>query len=359
MPCSYLPLESYLNFSQRIHEKVIAQRVPISGSLEVTERCNVRCGHCYINQSVGDQSVREQELTTDEIKDILDQITDAGCLWLLLTGGEVFIRPDFIEIYKYAKQKGLLLTLFSNGTTITPKIADTLAEWPPFAMEISIYGSTEATYERVTGVSGAYQRAMRGIALLQERQVPLKLKTTVTKDNYHEVADMQALAQNLGTSFRFDAVLNMRLDGTHSPAQYRLQPKDVVALDSISVARKQVWQDTFKQPPKTPPQPDNLYYCGAGINTFHIDAYGHLSVCMMARANSYSLRDGTFDDGWQNALNIEQSRIRQKMSPCQTCNIGSACPQCPGLAFIETGDPEQRIDYLCEITHLRAETFRA
>jgi MoaA/NifB/PqqE/SkfB family radical SAM enzyme len=113
----------------------------------------------------------ERELTCQEFCNILDQIVDEGCLWLLLTGGEPFIRSDFIDIYTHAKKKGFLITLFSNGTTITPRIADYLADWRPFSLEISLYGSTQETYERITGITGSHSRCMHGIELLLEHNI--------------------------------------------------------------------------------------------------------------------------------------------------------------------------------------------
>ena len=90
----------------------------------------------------------------------MDEITEAGCLWLLFTGGEIFARGEFLDIYTHAKQKGLLVTLFTNGTLINPKIADFLVHWRPFAIEITLYGRTKETYERVTGIPGSYERCM-------------------------------------------------------------------------------------------------------------------------------------------------------------------------------------------------------
>ena len=176
--CSGLSDLGYGEFSEWLHRKVGDQRIPISGSLEVTLRCNLRCQHCYIP---GERrlSRKERELSLGEIQRILDEITDAGCLWLLLTGGEPLLRRDFLDIYTYAKRKGLLLTFFTNGTLVTRRIADHLAEWRPFNIEITLYGATQETYERVTGIPGSYTRCRRGIDLLLERNLPLGLKTMV------------------------------------------------------------------------------------------------------------------------------------------------------------------------------------
>jgi MoaA/NifB/PqqE/SkfB family radical SAM enzyme len=112
-----------------------------------------------------DRQARRTELSYEEHCRILDEIADAGCLWLLYSGGEIFARGDFLEIYTYAKKKGLLITLFTNGTMITPKIADYLLEWRPFSIEVTLYGHTKGTYERLTGIPGSYEKCMSATCL--------------------------------------------------------------------------------------------------------------------------------------------------------------------------------------------------
>ena len=126
---------------------------------------------------------------------MLDELVEMGCFWLLYTGGEIFARKDFLEIYTYAKKKGFLITLFTNGTIINEQIADYLAEWPPFAIEITLYGRTRETYEALTAIPGSYDRCLRGIKLLKERGLPLKLKTVATSINKHEVLAMRQFAE--------------------------------------------------------------------------------------------------------------------------------------------------------------------
>ena len=122
---------SYAEFTARLHSRVARRRVPIDVSVEVTRRCPLACSHCYNNLPLADPEARSSELTTQEHCRILDQLADAGCLWLLFTGGEIFARPDFLEIYRHAKRAGFLITLFTNGTLLTPRIADALTEWRP------------------------------------------------------------------------------------------------------------------------------------------------------------------------------------------------------------------------------------
>src|SRR5437899_1676559 len=171
---------SYGEFSLALHGRLADKRAPMEVSLEVTRRCPLECQHCYNNLPMGDLAARNRELSKQEYEAILDELADMGVIWLLFTGGEIFARKDFLEIYTYAKKKGFLITLFTNGILINEKIADYLVEWPPFAIEITLYGRTKETYEALTAVPGSYDRCMRGIHNLIDRKLPLKLKTVAT-----------------------------------------------------------------------------------------------------------------------------------------------------------------------------------
>jgi len=146
---------------------------PMGLVAELTHRCPLDCQHCYNNLPMADKTARHSELTLDEYKRLLDEIAAAGTFWVLFTGGEIFARADFLDIYAYAKSKGFLITLFTNGTMVTERIANYLAEYRPFAIEITIYGATRATYEELTQIPGSYDRCMRGIRLLLEVRISL------------------------------------------------------------------------------------------------------------------------------------------------------------------------------------------
>src|SRR3989441_1470149 len=223
---------SYGEFSLSLHNHFAEKRTPLEVSLEVTRRCPLECQHCYNNLPMGDLTARNRELTKEEYAAILSELADMGVLWLLYTGGEIFARKDFLEIYTYAKKKGFLITLFTNGTLITEKIADYLLEWPPFAIEITLYGRTKETYEALTQIPGSYERCLRGIKLLRERGLPLKLKTVATSINKHEITAMRRFAEEeLGVEFKMDGQINPRIDCSQSPLAVRLTPEEIVALD--------------------------------------------------------------------------------------------------------------------------------
>jgi len=357
MECPYIPFTSLDDFSLRLGKKVIQQHIPLTGSLEVTARCNLRCVHCYINMPADDSAELDQELSGIEIKMIIDQIVDEGCLRLLLTGGEPFLRRDFLDIYTYAKRKGLLVTIFTNGTLLTPRTADYLGEWRPSVIEITLYGSSQETYERVTGIPGSYACCMDGINLLLERSLPLKLKSMVLTINKDEITELQAFAESLGVDYRFDTALNQRLDGNSQPAGYRITPEDAARLDISGQNREEEWLRFTEKYAGPPPKPEYLYQCGAGISSFHIDPYGQLSVCMMARIPSYDLRQGSFVEGWREFIPQVTAQKWSRQTACQTCEIYALCNQCPGWSQIESADQQIPVEYLCEVAHHRAQAL--
>jgi len=350
--------QNYGDWSLGVHRRVSAKRIPISGSIEVTQRCNNQCIHCYNNLPAGDPKARDEELSFDEYRRIIDEIADAGCLWLLFTGGEIFIRQDFFDIYTYARQKGLLITLFTNGTLINSDIADELVQTPPFYIEITIYGHTPKTYESITKIPGSYERCINGIKLLVDRNLPLKLKTMAITRNRHEIYQMKRLAEeNFGLEFKFDAMINPRLDCSQSPLAVRLTPAEVVEMDLLYPERAAEWKqfaNRINQAGTQPAEAGNLYVCGAGNNSFAIDPYGRLSVCILSSAHSYNLRNGSFEAGWHNFLAAERQQRASHQTKCTSCRLKSMCGMCPANSELECSDREAPVDYLCRVAHLRA-----
>ncbi|MCM8800425.1 MAG: radical SAM protein [Candidatus Omnitrophica bacterium] len=351
MDCSGIDKVSYEEFSNRIHEKAIKERLPIEGTLEVTLRCNLRCRHCYCYSDP-----HKKEMGLREICGVLDEITEAGCLWLLVTGGEPLLRPDFLEIYTYAKKKGLIITLFTNATLITPYLADYLKDYPPFQIEISLYGITSHTYEQVTGIKGSFKDCQRGIELLLERKVPFKLKTTVTTLNKEELFQIKEYAEGLGVDFRFDPIINPRLDGSRQPCSFRLSPEEVIDLDLKDEARHKDWL-RFCQQFSQVLNPQQLFLCHAGLISFHIDAYGQLQICSMLRSFSYDLLKGSFQEGFNNFLFKLRNQRYAFNERCLCCEVAYICDQCPGWSWLENKDLSSPIDYLCQIAHLRHQVF--
>jgi radical SAM protein with 4Fe4S-binding SPASM domain len=354
---------SYGEFSADLHEKQAGKRVPMQVSIEVTRRCPLECQHCYNNLPMGDLEARRREMTTEEHFRVLDELVEMGCFWLLYTGGEIFARKDFLEIYTYAKKKGFLITLFTNGTLINKKIADYLLEWPPFAIEITLYGRTRETYEALTQIPGSYDRCLRGIKLLKERGLPLKLKTVATSINKHEVFAMKEFSEEeLGVPFKFDGQINPRIDCSQSPLAVRLTPEELVAIDMhapLGVTEyRRLAKDELTAPPRST-QSETVYSCGGGMNSFAINAYGEMSICVISQQEVFDIRRNGLTDSWEHSLRDVRSRKRTRLTKCVECKIHSLCGMCPANGELENSEKESPVEFLCHVAHLRAQVIGA
>jgi MoaA/NifB/PqqE/SkfB family radical SAM enzyme len=166
--------------------------------MELTERCNNNCIHCYINLPAEDRTAEEKELSTQEIKGILEEAASLGCLKVRFTGGEPLLRQDFEEIYLYARKLGLRVVLLTNATLITPKLAKLFERTPALEVtKITLYGMKRSSYESVTRVSGSFEAAWRGISLLLERRVPFVVKGVVLPPNRGEMGEFESWASTI------------------------------------------------------------------------------------------------------------------------------------------------------------------
>ena len=344
----------YASWTMRLKRQVGDRRVPLGGTLELTHRCNNRCRHCFNNLGAGDSAARGRELSTREVARILDEAAALGCVWVLLTGGEILLRPDFTEIYDHARGLGLLVTLFTNGTLITPELADHLARHRPFSVEVTLYGATRDTCERVTGNPGSYDACLRGIHLLRERGLPLKLKATLSTLNRHEIAAMKRLAEEeLGLPFRFDALLNARCDGRPGPLGLRLTAEAVVALDLDDPARAEALRE-FAASTRPTGTGAALYPCGGAAHSFAVDPYGRLRACAISPGEGFDLRVASFREGWEHFLARLRTLRLDADGTCRSCALRALCGMCPANGELECGDARRPVDFLCRVAHLRA-----
>jgi radical SAM protein with 4Fe4S-binding SPASM domain len=344
-----------------MHAAAAKRRIPVTATVEVTRRCNCRCVHCYTNLSARNRGERDRELSLAEHHRLLDELGELGTLWLLYTGGEPFLRPDFLEVYTAAKRRGFIVTLFTNATLIDRAAADTLASLRPFLVEVTLYGGTEATYDHVTRAPGSFREAWNGVQRLVARSIPIRLKTVVLRENVHELSLMEDQARQMGLEFRFDASINSRVDGGHAPLSHRLEPAELVRLDARNERRMEEWGNFCEKTlggieaqSRSSSWRAPLYMCGAGATTLAVDPHGRILPCTMARMQSYDLRHGTVRDAWDRFLHTARQQLRSRESRCTHCQLTALCDMCPAYGWLENGDSEEPDDFICHVAHLRA-----
>jgi MoaA/NifB/PqqE/SkfB family radical SAM enzyme len=269
----------YFALLRALQRRAGAVRQPASGAFELTDRCNLSCQMCYIRHPANNAARRQKELSASEWLALAQDAVDNGMVFLLLTGGEVFVRPDFFEIYSPLTRMGLILTLFTNGTLVTDRIAERLAEAPPGLTQITIYGATAATYEAVTGVPGSYARCCAGIEALLKQRIPFDLRTTITQQNFGELEAMRQMAHNWGLPFSGAWMLMQRRDGNPSNVDNcRLSAQDCVSLEAADRASADEWIETASRDLSA--RSDSIFNCQAGRSMFVANSVGEMNLCV-------------------------------------------------------------------------------
>lgn len=341
-------------FLRDFNKKAAQLRVPLSGNLALTHRCSVRCVHCYLGEEVSARQNIKKELNTRQWKRIIDDITRTGCLYLLITGGEPLLRNDFEKIYRHAKTNGLLVTLFTNGMLIDDDILELFHRFPPRAVEITIYGATPGTHERITGVKGSYEKTVAGINRLLQQKINVRLKTILMTLNRREFFDMQNMAGEWGIKFRFDAAVFPGLKGDKSPIHLRVPVEEAIAREFSDENRRREWKDFFGKMRELPSR-DYLYQCGAGLTHFHIDPYGNLQPCLMVTDLQYNLVTGDFSTGWNQVIPGIRERKPGNGYKCNQCQKRSLCGFCPAFFKLENDAEDICSQYLCVMGQQRFE----
>jgi MoaA/NifB/PqqE/SkfB family radical SAM enzyme len=352
---TWLNDEAYL---KELDRKTEQERVPLSGTMDLTHQCNLRCAHCYLGNRTENIIDSKRELSTDLWFRIIDEFTEAGCLFLLLSGGEPLLRKDFKEIYRRLKTNGLLVTVFTNGTTITDDILDLFIDLPPHSVEISLYGATEETYERITGNRSAFHRCINGIEALVSNGIHLGLKTVLMTLNSQEFSGIKEIAKAFNTNFRFDAAIFPCFDGNKSPLDLRVTPQEAIEKEFSDQETSRQWKEYYEKR-KDLTFPDRLYLCGTGVTNFYIDPYGLLQPCVLVTDPSYNILNGSFSEGWRDVIPVVQEKMAGKDYGCNRCKNMVLCGVCPGFFRLENGSEEICSEYLCAMGQERLKALSA
>jgi radical SAM protein with 4Fe4S-binding SPASM domain len=359
----------YKTFSLKAHKKNWHLKSPNACQFELTFKCGIHCKHCYTD-CYNKQDFTKDELNTKQVKSVLDKVYSSGVIWLCFTGGDPLARKDFLEIYFYAKTKGFIVSVFTNGCSMTKEIADHLKENPPFVIEITLNAVTKKRYEQIAQVKGSFEKAMNGISLIARRKLPLKIKTQVTKDNLKELPEIKKFVEDLGLKFNPSFFLHARLDQNLTPCSLRIKPKESVELNKrLRYTTDKLLDDACRSMPNSESQPLNtshhepnakhqgpncsLFSCTInGGDGMHIDPYGNLIPCVCIREPKINLCRKNIKEAQINILTWVRSRSFTTDSKCKGCKMITNCHKCPGQAMVEKGNLEAEIEWFCELAKL-------
>lgn len=330
-----------------------AQR-PITGTLELLPICNMNCDMCYIRLSRTEMEKKGRMRTADEWISMGEEMERAGVLFLLLTGGEPLIFPDFRRLYLSLRERGIILTVNTNGTLIDADWAAFFGENKPRRINITLYGADDRAYEMLCHYPGGFEKTVQGIRLLKERGVDVKINGSVTKSNRNDMEKIYAIGRELGAPVHMDTYM---LPGIHErklpfEAQSRLEPEEAAAAEMEMLRNEMNPEDLrmyVQQMLLQIKKEGNVYSegitCMAGNCSFAVNWQGEMRPCVTLEEPSVPVFETGFESAWQQiSEKVKAYRVNEK---CRQCRLRPVCKTCVASARLETGEYDGLPEYLC------------
>lgn len=347
-----------------------AERIPVTGGFELTPRCNLNCKMCYIHMSPQESAERGREHTAQEWIDLGKQAVEAGTLFLLLSGGEPFLRPDFREIYLSLTKLGLSVSINSNGTLIDDEAVEWLKQSPPAQINISLYGASRETYAALCGDPMGYDRAVHAIDALQKAGILVSINATMTPINDRDMESIAAFGKERGLQVKSTYYLfppERREPGSPRPLR-RYDPETMGRLSAKAqwltedqqrlraFAQQQADGENFEKLDDCVFSKDAAMGCLAGSSQFWVTWDGRMTPCgMMNQPCAQPFQTG-FREAWKQ---IAEETSKLRLPPqCKACALRSACLSCAAINYCETGRTDTRPDFLCRLTASYCRTLK-
>lgn len=313
--------------------------IPASVTIEVGTQCNMRCKHCYIPDHGNDT------LRIDELEDIFTQLRKMGTFEIVLTGGEIFIRDDAVEIIKMGRKYGFDIIIFSNASLISEEIARALSECYIGMFSTSIYSMDEKIHDGITGMNGSLQMTLSGLSLLKKYSVPVEVKTMLMKENFTGLKDIRRYCKENNFGCLASPYLFCRSDCSKDPIELRM---DSVELNSVMPIVDEIIGFS--------PQVRNAddYMCPTLQHSFGISAAGKVYPCNAMFYEVGDIRESRLSEIWLSEKLSKIKQIRFKDLPkCSKCDISDYCVRCAGIALGETGNMLNDFQFACTIAQIR------
>lgn len=346
-------------------------RLPISGIFELTPMCNFSCKMCYVRKNKAQVAEEGGLRKKEEWLGWAEEAKKQGMLYLLITGGEPFFYPEFWELYSELTKMGFIISINSNGSLIDEMTAKKLAAMPPRKINITLYGASDESYEKLCGIKNGFTRVMNAAACLKENGINYKYNCSLTPYNCHEMKKMYEIAHDQNVPIEIATYMFPPVRRTREILEegFRLTPEKA-GYYSMEAMLLQLDEDTFYRyarhvmkfempdPEKetAPTERGREMACRAGRCSFWLNWRGELSACGMISNPCYSLGEYSFENAWKRIVE-DTNRIRC-LSGCAGCKNRKICHACISTAYCETGDINGRPDYMCRMMNAEAEACR-
>jgi radical SAM protein with 4Fe4S-binding SPASM domain len=337
--------------------KALKLNIPLTVQLDLTYRCNERCIHCYLDHD------DHGEMTTAEIKDLLDQMADAGVFYLTISGGEIMMRRDFFEILEHARARTFSINLKTNGVLIRKKEAARLRELGVERIQISIYSHRAEVHDAITKMPGSFRQSIEAVRFLRAQGLRVTMANVLMVQNSHDYQSVKALAAELDAKFIIDPTVTPMMDGDRSILNLNVDQATLqgVFRDGALVGNV----EEFCTPPRSVDEEAlNMLPCSAGHTACYVSPYGDVYPCVQFPLPSGNVRRTKFVDIWRDSPQLKEVRsiTLRDMPSCSQCTHGATCTRCPGLAYLEgnmRGPSSQDCEKSYARTGIPSENYKA
>lgn len=344
--------QSFTIISEYLEKKAREKGTPIRGQFELTPLCNLNCRMCYVHLSK-DQLHGRPLLTVNEWKNLILQAWKTGMFQATLTGGECLTYPGFEEIFLYLHSLGCEVDVMTNGLLLDDKWISFFRKHQPASIQITLYGSNDDVYERVTGQK-AFQQVIQGIQRVQEADIPLLLSITPNKYLGEDALETLRIAYSMSNHVFINSMLfkpqtetGRNIEGAEADLDLYTR---IFRLSAEMRGRKtaEFYDGDLPEPGGPCHECDKKgVKCGGGRSGFVINWKGEMLPCnRLDMLKGYPLRDG-FETAWEQIHRGAENWPR--VPECEGCPYEMICSHC-AANMLQFADPGQFPAKLCERT---------
>lgn len=349
-------MEDASNVERMMMKKAIENGVPINGSIELLPLCNMNCDMCYVRLSKEEMDRQGRMHSADEWIEIGKQMQKSGVLFLLLTGGEPLLFPDFKRLYLELRKLGMMITINTNGTLIDEEWALFFSKHKPRRINITLYGSDNNAYHHLCHYDGGFDKVIQGIRHLKKYDIDVKIAGSITKANEQDVKQLIDIGNELDCPVRCDTYMMPATREREKPyhMQSRLHPKNA-AKARVLALKNEIGKDLFTQYVNqvlleienfVPNDGIHHMTCYAGRCSFTVNWQGEMRPCVILSKPAMSVFEEGFQKSWEYIMKETKKIILS--SQCLKCSLRPLCRTCAASALLESGAYDGIPTYMCE-----------
>jgi MoaA/NifB/PqqE/SkfB family radical SAM enzyme len=335
-----------MRVAQQLFNITFNECIPLDCIVELTSKCNLDCIHCYVVKSC-------DTLPTDFWKSVFLELRDIGCLYLTLTGGEIFLRNDIFEVISFARNLGFCVTLFTNGTLLDEEKIKTLKKLNIYELHISLYSLNEEEHNSVTGDKRSFRKTMKAIHLAVKNKLPLVIKTPLLKNNFPNYKGIVKFAKRLGVRYILDPLITPKSNHDLAPQKYRISVDNLIKFYSDG-------EIFVKEYLKANNNKEN-FICSAGRNLISISSNGLVYPCLQFPVVLGDLKKSKLKDILSDKNNL--IRKLRNIQPerdfyCyKMCSYREFCLRCIGIVYLENRSIYSSTSSCCQLARVRKEVY--